>query len=184
MSPRAAKNLRPQQLMEVITRFRKTGSVSPEKGPEARQKRARTAENVAKVRDHFMETPRTSLRKYSHVLAIKKTSLREIKKKNLKMKPYKLHRSQELTEDHKKQRYDFCKWIIDEEIDPNKIIFTDEKWFCLSGPSNRQNTRIRSISNPFLTKALLMATGLSSLAPSSMIHIKCPFSSFILALIY
>ena len=39
------------------------------------------------------------------------------------MKPYKLHRSQELTEDHKKQRYDFCKWIIDEEIDPNKIIF-------------------------------------------------------------
>ena len=97
------------------------------------------------------------------------------------MKPYKLHRSQELTEDHKKQRYDFCKWIIDEEIDPNKIIFTDEKWFCLSGPSNRQNTRIWSISNPFLTKALLMATGLSSLAPSSMIHIKCSFSSFILA---
>ena len=76
MSPRAAKNLRPQQLMEVITRFRNTGSVSPEKGPEARQKRARTAENVAKVRDHFAETPRTSLRKYSHVLAIKKTSLR------------------------------------------------------------------------------------------------------------
>ena len=35
MSPRAAKNLRPQQLMEVITRFRKTGSVSPEKGPKA-----------------------------------------------------------------------------------------------------------------------------------------------------
>ena len=65
------------------------------------------------------------------------------------MKPYKLHRSQELTEDHKKQRYDFCKWIIDEEIDPNKIIFTDEKWFCLSGPSNQQNTRIWSISNPF-----------------------------------
>ena len=92
MSPRAAKNLRPQQLMEVITRllpqqlmeviirFRKTGSVSPEKGPEARQKRARTAENVAKVRDHFAETPRTSLRKYSHVLEIKKNSLREIKK--------------------------------------------------------------------------------------------------------
>ena len=95
------------------------------------------------------------------------------------MKPYKLHRSQELTEDHKKQRYDFCKWIIDEEIDPNKIIFTDEKWFCLSGPSNRQKIRILSIK-----KTLLMATGVSSLAPSSMIHIKCSFSSLILALIY
>ena len=31
--------LRPQQLMEVITRLRKTGSVFPEKGTEARQKK-------------------------------------------------------------------------------------------------------------------------------------------------
>ena len=70
------------------------------------------------------------------------------------MKPYKLHRSQKLTKDHKKQRYDFCKWIIDEEIDPNKIIFTDEKWFCLSGPSNRQiptfgQSAIHSSQKPF-----------------------------------
>ena len=80
MSPRAAKKLRLQQLIEVITRFRKTGS--PEKGPEVRQKRARTAENVAKGRDHFVETPRTSFRKSSHVLAIKKTLLREILKRD------------------------------------------------------------------------------------------------------
>ena len=66
------------------------------------------------------------------------------------MKPHKLNRSRELTEDPKKQRYDFCRWvIINDGIDPNKIIFTDEKWFCLSGPSIRQNLRIWSTSNPF-----------------------------------
>ena len=45
------------------------------------------------------------------------------KKNDLKMKPYKLHCSQYLTEENKKQRYDVCKWIIDEEIGPHKIIF-------------------------------------------------------------
>ena len=40
------------------------------------------------------------------------------------MKPYKLHRSQKLTEDHKKKhQYDFCKWKTDEEIDRNKNNF-------------------------------------------------------------
>ena len=46
--------------------------------PKARQRRAGTAENMAKVRDPFAEMPRTTLRKSSHVLAIKKTSLRVI----------------------------------------------------------------------------------------------------------
>ena len=59
-------------------------------------------------------------------MGIKKTSLRGILKEDLKMKPYRLHRSQELTEDHKKQRYDFCRWMINDGIDLNKIIFTDE----------------------------------------------------------
>ena len=62
---------------------------------------------------------------------------------------YTLNPSQELTEDQKKQRYDFCKWIIDEQIDPNKIFFTDEKWFCVSGPSKQQSICIWPNSNPF-----------------------------------
>ena len=39
--------------------------------------------------------------------------------------------------------------IIDEVIDPNKKIFTEEKWFCVTGTLNRQNTRIWLNSNPF-----------------------------------
>ena len=81
--PRAAKKLGPQQLTDVIERFRRTGSVFPEKGLKTPQKRSCTAENDAKVRDHFVETPKASLRKSSHVLGIKKTSLREILKKKI-----------------------------------------------------------------------------------------------------
>ena len=36
------------------------------------------------------------------------------------------------------------------DIDPTKIIFTDEKWFNLSQPFNRQNARYWSISNPYV----------------------------------
>ena len=38
-------------------------------------------DNVAKVRNHFVETPKASLRKSSHALGIKKTSLRETLKR-------------------------------------------------------------------------------------------------------
>ena len=83
ISPRAAKKLGPQQLTDVIENFRRTGSVSLGNELETRQKRVCTAKNVAKVRDHMVETPKASLRKSSHFLGIKKTSLREILKKKI-----------------------------------------------------------------------------------------------------
>jgi len=81
ISPRAAQKLGPQQLTDIIERFRRTGSVSPEKGLKTRQKRVCTAKNVVKVRNHFVETPKASLRKSSHVLGIKKTSQRNFEKR-------------------------------------------------------------------------------------------------------
>ena len=54
-------------------------------------------------------------------------------KKKLKWKAFKIAVGQELTSDHKKQRREFCQWLLDQPEDfPRKIIFGDEKWFVLT----------------------------------------------------
>ena len=40
--------------------------------------------------------------------------------------------------------------ILANDIDPTKIIFTDERWFYLKQPFNRQNVRYWTISNPYV----------------------------------
>ena len=71
-------------------------------------------------------------------------------KKKLKWKAFKIAVGQELTSDHKKQRREFCQWLLDQPEDfPQKIIFGDEKWFVLKKEANRQNTRHWAAVNPF-----------------------------------
>ena len=69
-------------------------------------------------------------------------------KKDLHLKPYKHHRCQEITEAHMQQRLEFCRWVLDGNIEPKYIIFTEGKRFCLRSCFNRQNTRYWSIENP------------------------------------
>ena len=38
-------------------------------------------------------------------------------------------RSQVLTDDHKRLRVNFSEWILNSNIDVQKVIFTDEKFF-------------------------------------------------------
>ena len=42
------------------------------------------------------------------------------------MKPYKFNRSKQLKQDHVKQRFEFCARFLSEDIDPQKILFSDE----------------------------------------------------------
>ena len=71
-------------------------------------------------------------------------------KKKLKWKVFKIAVGQELTSDHKKQRREFCQWLLDQPEDlPQKIIFGDEKWFILKKEANRQNTQHWAAINSF-----------------------------------
>ena len=56
--------------------------------------------------------------------------------KDLKLKAFKYNRSQVLPESHEKQRLEFCSRILENDINSNKIIFTDEKWFYRILPFN------------------------------------------------
>lgn len=122
-----------------IAKSKRSGCPPSRKSPEAQQLIQREVD----------ENPMKSIRQIAKKLDFGKTTTNEILRDQLKLKPYKLHRCQELSEDHKNQRSVFCNWILDNNIDPHKIIFTDEKWFLLHPHPNRQNTRIWSAQNPY-----------------------------------
>jgi len=58
-------------------------------------------------------------------------------------KPRKLKKRPLLKESHYKQRKNFAKYIIENDIDHKKIYFTDEKRFLLNFAPNPQNNQIR-----------------------------------------
>lgn len=138
----------PLDFTRVIEQFKISGTVTPIRHGKTAPKR--TAEAKALVTDTILEDPQTSLRKLARKLDFSLSTTYRIIRQDVKMKPYKFHQSQELTEDHIKQRRDFCCRIQSTDIDPQKIIFTDEKWFTLKPHPNHQNTRHWSMSNPFL----------------------------------
>ncbi len=104
----------------------------------------------ALIQQEMDQHPQTSIRREARKLDFSYYTTQKTMKHDLKLKPYKLHRCQELTENHKFQRLNFCHWISQTNMDPQKIIFSDEKWFHLRPHHNRQNTRVWSTTNPFL----------------------------------
>ena len=58
-------------------------------------------------------------------------------------------RCQELTDEHWDQRMELCRWFIEEDIDPQLIIYSDEKCFSMNSAPNRQNFRHWAVSNPY-----------------------------------
>lgn len=64
------------------------------------------------------------------------------------MHPFRISRTQAISEEDKLKRLDFAKWILEnEEILPN-ILWSDEAYFSLDGLVNRHNCVIWAYENP------------------------------------
>ena len=131
----------------VVENFKEKGIGKGKKSGRPISKR--TPEAKLLVVNELKENPMQSVRKIARKLNFETSTTYNIIKHELKFKPYKLHRCQQLTEDHKSQRVGFCQWFSENNIDAQNVIFTDEKWFTLRPHLNRQNTRFWSIENPY-----------------------------------
>jgi hypothetical protein len=137
----------------LIAKFERTGSVlddlAKKVGPE---KSVVTPTNIEKVREFYTSQPSTSLAKASQQLDIKQTSLWKILQKELNMYPYKIQVQQPLNQRDVTRRLEFANKIVEmvesKELDPRKIIFSDEAHFQLNGYVNKQNYRIWGTENP------------------------------------
>lgn len=127
----------------VIDRFEKSGSVKIDY-PKKMEKKPVTEneENIEKVRRLVESNVGMSLNQMSVELNIPKSTVWKIVRNSLNFHPYKIHTTTELTEQHKRVRVDYNKWLLEQPEDfPDFVIWTDEKVFLLHTCPNRQNER-------------------------------------------
>lgn len=107
--------------------------------------RPRSEETVDRVRQSFVRSPQKSVRKASRELALPKSTVWDVLNKRLKFKAYKLTLVQALTENDKQLRTVFSVNMLEfmENDDfGDRIVFSDEATFHVSGRVNKHNVRI------------------------------------------
>ena len=127
----------------TIARYRDTGSVArrPGNGPK---KTVTTPEMVRKVKARIERNPRRSGRKMARELNISQERMQHILKNELKVKPYKFVKGQDLTPAKKKVRLERAKELLrlaESGSLPN-LVFSDEAPFPIEQYVNPQNDRI------------------------------------------
>ena len=143
-------------LRKLVEKFRKTGSVADDAGERSNKNRTvRTPEIIEQVDEIIRREPSISTRRLAQQLGLSASSVCRILKDDLKMYPYRLQVHQRLNENSMTLRYNFAADFLElddsNQIDPSKIIFSDEAHFWLDGYINSQNFRVWGTEKPQLT---------------------------------
>jgi len=130
--------------------FRDTGNVGRKNG--SGRKTVRTENAIEAVREIMEERPQTSIRHLQQEVNLSYGTTRRIVKNDLHLYPYRVQVTQELLEVDRPLRQRFCQVFIDtfhnNDEALEKVLFTDESWFHVSGYVNSQNMRMWSTENP------------------------------------
>lgn len=137
----------------LVERFKETGSVMDNKDALRTAKRhVRTPDMIETVRGRICADPKKSVNDLARDLNISASSAYRILHDDLNLHPYKVQTLQRIDPSSVEKRFDFaaeiCELIDRDELDPRKIIFTDEAHFWLDGYVNNQNYRIWGSEKP------------------------------------
>lgn len=140
----------------LIDRFHESGDTTPAKSSGGRPQCPE--EQVDKVRQFVKpyqdRSESISIPAISKALDIPPTTVWRIMRKRLGWKPYKPHITVPLTAAHRAGRVKFCEWLLQQPVGfEERVIWTDEKWFCLTSTPNKQNERYWAPLNPRVTVA-------------------------------
>lgn len=108
-------------------------------------------ETLDRVREAYQRSPQKSVKRGSLELGLSHTTMWRILRNKLRLTPYKLQLHQALSVDDKQARVNFCiemqaRFEVDDFAD--RLIFSDEATFHVSGKVNRHNVRIWGTENP------------------------------------
>ena len=134
-------------ILRWVEAFRTTGSVMKNK-PPGLPRTVRSPENVERVREAVLRSPKRSARRQALALPMSDRSLRRILHKDLKFHPYKIMIVQKLLQGDFAQRRQFCESILEILNEEMVIMMSDEAHFQLDGTVNKQNCRYWSSENP------------------------------------
>ena len=139
-----------QAVYNLVARFRETGSVIDK--PRSGRPSLLTDDAISNVSKRMETSPQKSVRRLSQESGLSPTTTHKALKK-LELHPYRIRVVHELKEPDYEKRSFFCNWfktLIEKNGDDlmDKIFFSDEAWFNLSGFVNSQNSRIWATQNP------------------------------------
>lgn len=104
-----------------------------------RKRSVRTEDNISSAKDSVLSSPKRSVRHRSQALGVSKSSLHRILKRDLHMRPYKLQLCQKLTVPDQQKRLRMAKWFEQHSAVLDRVWFSDEAHFWLTGHVNSQN---------------------------------------------
>ncbi|GBO03785.1 hypothetical protein AVEN_220072-1 [Araneus ventricosus] len=112
-----------------------------------------SAENVERVRDTFLRSPKKSTVCTSRELGIPQLTVWRVLRKKLCYKPYKLQSLQALRPSDQEHQLNVCVYMLEAmEADDicTRLVFNDETTFHLSGKVNRHNVSLQGLTNPHI----------------------------------
>ncbi|PNF41811.1 hypothetical protein B7P43_G02047 [Cryptotermes secundus] len=120
------------------------------KTPPGPARTVRTPENIARVREALIRSPRRSARRHATELRAHREAVKRILQNDLRLHPYKKQIFQQLKVRDYAQREDFAvrTQLIFEGNENALVIMSDETHFHLNGTVNKQNLRYWASKNP------------------------------------
>lgn len=137
-----------KSIMNIIKTFEKTGSVIPtrSKNKEPSQKRKEAKKQLETMISDF---PQLSIRKASSAIGVSSTMIYTVLHDDLHLKPYKYHDWHKLEPHDYSKRVEFASWFLKlAPVTKNFLICSDEAYFYLTLPLNKQNNRIWAFEQP------------------------------------
>jgi len=131
-----------QSIRQWYKQFEETGCLC--KGKSTGWPRV-SDDNVERIRESFVGSPRKSTNRASRELQIPQTTVWLVLRRHLTMKPYKLQLLQALKPTDKFKRLEFSIFMQEAMQDENfasRLVFSDEANFHLNGKVNRHNVRM------------------------------------------
>ncbi|GBN62182.1 hypothetical protein AVEN_63532-1 [Araneus ventricosus] len=149
--------------------FEETGCLC--KGKTNRKPRI-SAENVERIRRTYERSPRKSTYEGSRELQMPQKMVWRVLRKRLKMKPYVIQLVQQLKQEDYGKRVNcatFMQVSMEDEAMADRLIFSDESTFHISGKVNRYNSRIWGAEKP--------STVIEHERDSAKVNVFCAISS-------
>ena len=135
-----------------ITKWYNDFKLKGQFGSLKRGRKCLPAEAVETVREHFESKPRSSIRQASRELRMPCSTIHKTLRKTLHFYPYKIMLVHAMKPQDGPARVAFAeKTLENNTADPSylqRIFFSDEATFHVSGAVNRHNVRIWGVENP------------------------------------
>lgn len=139
-----------KEIKYIVSVFEKTGSVGRQsrKRAEPTEKRQQAIIQLKPIVENY---PTISIRKAASAVGVSPTLVYHVFHDDLHLKPYKFHQWHKLEDKDPPKRLKFAEWFSELPAATSQFLScSDEAYFYLTLPLNKQNNRVWSESDPCL----------------------------------